>query len=175
MFHKPFYSSLTSHIQEYIMREKYQPVFDKYGVDIVLQGHNHIYDRTLPLQFNPHNISKPIIDESINTTDKFFNPEGSIFSVVGLGGRSSHIFLNQPDYVVKQYNEFGFLTIEINGKELDAKYYDIGYKCKEEILKESDLEEENFNIFDMSSCKNDESKSKDSLEIIDHYTISKIS
>jgi len=175
MFHKPFYSSLTSHIQEYIMREKYQPVFDKYGVDIVLQGHNHIYDRTLPLQFNPHNISKPIIDESINTTDKFFNPEGSIFSVVGLGGRSSHIFLNQPDYVVKQSNEFGFLTIEINGKELDAKYYDIGYKCKEEILKESDLEEENFNIFDMSSCKNDKSKSKDSLEIIDHYTISKIS
>jgi 3',5'-cyclic AMP phosphodiesterase CpdA len=175
MFHKPFYSSLTSHIQEYIMREKYQPVFDKYGVDIVLQGHNHIYDRTLPLQFNPHNISKPIVDESINTTDKFFNPEGSIFSVVGLGGRSSHIFLNQPEYVVKQSNEFGFLTIEINGKELDAKYYDIGYKCKEEILKESDLEEENFNIFDMSSCKNDESKSKDSLEIIDHYTISKIS
>ncbi|HZL24207.1 MAG TPA: metallophosphoesterase [Nitrososphaeraceae archaeon] len=175
MFHKPFYSSLTSHIQEYIMREKYQPVFDKYGVDIVLQGHNHIYDRTLPLQFNPHNISKPIVDESINTTDKFFNPEGSIFSVVGLGGRSSHIFLNQPEYVVKQSNEFGFLTIEINGKELDAKYYDIGYKCKEEILKESDLEEENFNIFDMSSCKNDKSKSKDSLEIIDHYTISKIS
>ena len=175
MFHKPFYSSLTSHIQEYIMREKYQPVFDKYGVDIVLQGHNHLYDRTLPLQFNPLNISKPIVDESINTTDKFFNPEGSIFSVVGLGGRSSHIFLNQPDYVVKQSNEFGFLTIEINGKELDAKYYDIGYKCKEEILKESDLEEENFNIFNMSSCKNDESKSKDSLEIIDHYTISKIS
>ena len=175
MFHKPFYSSLTSHIQEYIMREKYQPVFDKYGVDIVLQGHNHLYDRTLPLQFNPHNISRPLVDESINTTDKFFNPEGSIFSVVGLGGRSSHIFLNQPSYVVNQYNGFGFLSIEINGKELDAKYYDIGYKCKEEILKESDLEEENFNIFDMSSCKNDESKSKDSLEIIDHYTISKIS
>jgi 3',5'-cyclic AMP phosphodiesterase CpdA len=174
MFHKPFYSSLTSHMQEYIMREKYQPVFDKYGVDLVLQGHNHLYDRTLPLRFNPQNISKPIVDES-NNTNKFVNPEGSIFSVIGLGGRSSHIFLNQPDYVVKQSNGFGFLSIEINGKELDAKYYDIGYKCKEEILKESDLEEENFNIFDMSSCKNDESKSKDSLEIIDHYTISKIS
>ena len=173
--HKPFYSSLSSHIQEYIMREKYQPVFDKYGVDLVLQGHNHIYDRTLPLQFNPHNISKPIVDESNNTTNKFFNPEGSIFSVVGLGGRSSHILLNQPDYVVKQSNGFGFLSIEINGKELDAKYYDIGYKCKEQKLKESDLNEGDFTVFDMSSCKNDESKSKDSLEIIDHYTISKVS
>ena len=40
IFHKPFYSSLSSHIQEYIMREKYQPVFNKYEVDIVLQGHN---------------------------------------------------------------------------------------------------------------------------------------
>jgi 3',5'-cyclic AMP phosphodiesterase CpdA len=179
MIHKPIYSSLSSHSQEYIIREKYHPIFDKYGVDIVLQGHNHIYDRTLPLKFNPNNISKPIVDESNNnrtTTNKFVNPEGSIFSVVGLGGRSSHIFLNQPDYVVKQSNEFGFLTIEINGKELDAKYYDIGYECKEEKLKESDLDEGDFTIFDMSSCKNDdEIKSKDSLEIIDHYTISKIS
>ena len=170
MFHKPFYSSLTSHSQEYIMREKYQPLFDKYGVDIVLQGHNHFYDRTLPLQFNPQNISKPIVDES-NNPNKFFNPEGSIFSVIGLGGRSSHIFLNQPDYVVKQHNGFGFLSIEINGKELDAKYYDIGYKCKEQKLKESDLEEGDFTIYEMSSCKKD--KIKNDLEIIDHYILSK--
>jgi len=171
MFHKPFYSSLSSHIQEYIMREKYQPIFDKYGVDIVLQGHNHLYDRTLPLQFNPTNISKPIVDES-NNTNKFFNPEGSIYSVIGLGGRSSHIFLNQPSYVANQHSGFGFLSIEINGKELDAKYYDIGYKCKEDKLKEKDLEEGDFTIYEMSSCKND--KNKDSLEIIDHYSISKV-
>ena len=177
MFHKPIYSSLTSHMQEYIMREKYQPIFDRYGVDMVLQGHNHFYDRTLPLKFNPNNISKPIVDESNNntTTNKFVNPEGSIFSVVGLGGRSSHIFLNQPDYVVKQHNGFGFLGIEIKGKELDAKYYDIGYKCTEEKLKVKDLGEGDFTIFDMSSCKKDKSKSKEPfLEIIDHYTISKV-
>lgn len=170
--HKPIYSSLSSSLQEYIIRDKYQHIFDKYGVDIVLHGHNHLYDRTLPLQFNPKNISRPIIDESNNTTttNKFVNPEGSIFSVVGLGGRGSHIFLNQPDYVVKQHNGFGFLSIEINGKELDAKYYDIGYECKEEKPKESDLEEGDFTIFNMSSCMID--KSKNSLEIIDLYTIS---
>ena len=170
MFHKPFYSSLSSHMQEYIMREKYQPVFDKYGVDLVLQGHNHIYDRTLPLQFNPNNISQPIVDES-NNTNKFFKPDGSIFSVIGTGGRSSHIILNQPDYVVKQYNGFGFLSLDINGKELDAKFYDLGYKCKEKELKEKDLEEEgDFTIFEMSSCKTDKKK-----HIIDHYIISKVS
>ncbi|HEU4482528.1 MAG TPA: hypothetical protein VFR65_05700 [Nitrososphaeraceae archaeon] len=100
---------------------------------MVLQGHNHLYDRTLPPQFNPNNTSTPIVDKSNNTiANKFVNPEDPIFSVGGLGGRSSHIFLNQPDYVVKQHNGFGFLGIEINGKELDGKYYDIGYKCKDE-------------------------------------------
>ena len=153
------------------MRDKYQPVFDRYAVDIVLQGHNHIYDRTLPLKFNPNNISKPIVDES-NNTNKFSNPEGSIFSVIGLGGRTSHIMLNQPNYVPSQHNGFGFLGIEINGKQLDAKYYDIGYKCKEDKLKESDLDEGDFTIFEMPSCKMD--KSINSLEIIDHYTISKV-
>ena len=172
MFHKPIYSSLTSHFQEYIMREKYQPIFDKYEVDIVLQAHNHFYDRTLPLIFNPNNTSQPIVDES-NNINKFVNPDGSIYSVIGLGGRSSHIFLNQPAYVVNQYNGFGFLSIEINGKELDAKYYDIGYKCKEEKLKEKDLDEGDFVIYDMSACKN--SKIRNSLEIIDHYSISKTS
>ncbi len=172
MFHKPIYSSLTSHFQEYIMREKYQPIFDKYEVDIVLQAHNHFYDRTLPLKFNPNNTSQPIVDES-NNINKFVNPDGSIYSVIGLGGRSSHIFLNQPAYVVNQYNGFGFLSIEINGKELDGKYYDIGYKCKEEKLKEKDLDEGNLVIYDMSACKN--SKIRDSLEIIDHYSISKTS
>jgi len=29
-------------------------------------------------------------------------------------------------------NNFGFHSIIINRKELDAKYYDIGYKCNEE-------------------------------------------
>ena len=109
---------------------------------------------------------------SLDLKNKFFNPEGSIFSVIGLGVRSSHIFLNQPDYVVKQHNGFGFLNIEINGKELDAKYYDIGYNCKEQQLKEKDLEEGDFTIYEMSSCKNNK---KDPLKIIDHYSISKVS
>ena len=40
-------------------------------------------------------------------------------------------------------------------KNLDAKYYDIGYKCKKEKLKEKDLEEGDFKIYAMSTCKKD--------------------
>ena len=48
MFHKPMYSPQSKQFEEYIIRDKYHDIFDKYGVDLVIQGHNHIYSRTLP-------------------------------------------------------------------------------------------------------------------------------
>jgi 3',5'-cyclic AMP phosphodiesterase CpdA len=69
MFHKPMYSPLSKQFEEYIIREKYQSLFDKYGVDLVIQGHNHIYSRTLPLSFNEKNISQPMIDQESNNNN----------------------------------------------------------------------------------------------------------
>ena len=68
MFHKPMYSPLSKQFEEYIIRDKYQPIFDKYGVDLVIQGHNHIYSRTLPLSLNKLDISQPIVDKNSRRT-----------------------------------------------------------------------------------------------------------
>jgi hypothetical protein len=99
------------------------------------------------------------------------NPAGTIYSVIGSGGKSSHVILNHLDYVTNQFNGFGFLLTYIDEKKLDAKFYDIGYKCKKEKLKERDMEESDFTIFDMSSCKMD-NRNK-ALKIVDHYNIAK--
>ncbi len=32
------------------MRTNWVPLFDKYAVDLVINGHNHIYERTDPLK-----------------------------------------------------------------------------------------------------------------------------
>ena len=56
MFHKTMYSSLAKQLEEYIIRDKYHKIFDKYNVDLVIQGHNHIYSRTLPITFNEQHI-----------------------------------------------------------------------------------------------------------------------
>ena len=92
MFHKPMYSPLSKQFEEYIMRDKYQPIFDKYDIDLVIQGHNHIYSRTLPLSFNESNISKPIVDQNSSPSNNtiFTNPIGTIFLVVGTGGGELH-------------------------------------------------------------------------------------
>jgi hypothetical protein len=41
--HKPMYTSLSFHAGESAMRDKYHPLFDQHGVDLVLYGHNHAY------------------------------------------------------------------------------------------------------------------------------------
>ncbi len=35
------------------LRNTYQPLFDKYGINIVLQAHAHNYQRTYPISYNP--------------------------------------------------------------------------------------------------------------------------
>ena len=136
MFHKPMYSPLSKQFEEYIIRDKYQPLFDKYGVDLVIQGHNHIYSRTLPLSLNKLDISKPIVDQSSssNNNNIFTNPNGTIFLVVGVGGDELHRIDNVPYYVANQYNKgFGFVDLKIDGKRLDGVFYDINLICQMEI------------------------------------------
>jgi hypothetical protein len=75
------------------------------------------------------------------------------------------------DYVANKYNGFGFLTIDIIGKKLNAKYYDIGYECDEENLKKSDFKQGHYDFYDDSSCKIN--KGKNAVKVIDQYNIIK--
>ncbi|MGC8792469.1 MAG: fibronectin type III domain-containing protein [Bryobacteraceae bacterium] len=49
VFHHPIYSSARGRDNK-VLRELWQPIFDKYGVDLVLQGHDHTYARTRPMR-----------------------------------------------------------------------------------------------------------------------------
>ena len=122
-FHKPMYTSPSRHPAEPLLPDTYQPLFEKYGVDIVLQGHNHHYERTYPIKFNSKSTSNPI-KTSTNTTT-YTDPDGEIFLTVGTGGRRTHNFTDIAGYSVKQYLGFGILNVDItnNGKILTGKFY----------------------------------------------------
>ena len=51
-FHHPMYTSPTKHPSDILLRDTYHPLFDQYGVDLVLQGHNHNYQRSYPMTYN---------------------------------------------------------------------------------------------------------------------------
>ena len=47
-FHHPLYSSGDTHGSDVQLREQIEPLFLKYGVDLVLSGHEHFYERLKP-------------------------------------------------------------------------------------------------------------------------------
>ena len=49
-FHHPLYSSARFHGPATDLRKVLEPLFVKYGVDVVLSGHEHVYERVRPQQ-----------------------------------------------------------------------------------------------------------------------------
>jgi len=122
---RPLYSSNTTHPGVDKLQDIYHPIFEKYGVDIVLQGHNHNYQRTYPLSYNLASPIKPIItDKQTKEYDK--DHAGQIFITVGTAGEDLYNFTSQTPYVIRQFLRHGFLNVDItnNGTNLTATFYE---------------------------------------------------
>jgi hypothetical protein len=47
--HQPLYTCLSRHSPQVNLRSAWQPLFDQYHVDVVWAGHNHVYERSRPI------------------------------------------------------------------------------------------------------------------------------
>ena len=122
--YRPMYTSPTYHGSEEFLCTGYHPLFDMYGVDLVLQAHNHNYQRSYPIRYNITNSSTPFItDHQPNT---YVNPKGTIFLTVGTAGAEQYNFTGQAPYIANQFERFGFLDIKIvdNGTKMVGTFYD---------------------------------------------------
>ena len=103
-FHKPMYSDSGG--AQIDFRNVVQPILDKYDVDLVLQAHDHVYERTSPLKFN-----------------NIINDDGQTFVTVGTGGHSHSQFVKKSEWSIIQNNEdFGFLNLVLNGKKIRGEF-----------------------------------------------------
>jgi hypothetical protein len=50
VFHHPIYSSAKAHGSAMGLRKRLEPLFTRYGVNLGLSGHDHVYERTKPQQ-----------------------------------------------------------------------------------------------------------------------------
>jgi hypothetical protein len=125
----PFYTSPSTHKAEKDLRDIYHPIFEKYDVDLVLQAHNHNYQRTYPISYNSGgDSSKPFVTNQ-NTTGYNNHTAGTVFALIGTGGESFYPLNGQAPFVANQFEgKFGFLDIDIsNGNPhstLTGTYYD---------------------------------------------------
>ena len=128
---KPFYSSNSSHPGGEELRNFYHPLFDKYGVDLVLQAHNHNYQRTYPITFNETTPSSPIVLDKGNQ-NLYNNPQGPIFLTVGTGGAPLYNFTGKRPFIISQFADNGFLNVDIekfqNKSNLTGTFYNNNLK-----------------------------------------------
>jgi hypothetical protein len=131
MIHKEFYTSpntcgagdcSNTHSTPTSLRNTYHPLFDQYGVDLVLNGHLHNYQRTYPIKYSGG--STPQVTS--NQAWDYGDPSGAIFATVGTGGVNFHGLAGKANWVkYQQDDDFGSLDISIenNGYTLAGRYY----------------------------------------------------
>ncbi len=119
------YTSPTHHTATENLRNTYHPLFDKYGVDLVLQAHSHNYQRSFTMKYNMEDPSEPIFDDSHE--EQYVNPDGEIFVIVGTAGADLHNLTGQAPYTDRQSQRFGFLNVEIiekNGSVMVGTFFE---------------------------------------------------
>ncbi len=125
-YHRLAYTSPTFIDSIPGLRDTYHPLFEKYGVDLVIQAHSHNYQRTYPINFNHEDSLKPRITDK-NITD-YQDPQGQIYTIVGTAGALDvHNFtLPAAPYTAVQFNGFGFMNIDVlhNGTMLQGNFYE---------------------------------------------------
>ncbi len=133
-FHCPPYSKgyhdSDKNLNMIFMREKVVPVLEEFGVDLVLSGHDHDYERTYLINghFGPSRAFKKsmIVDKGskqIPVTYKKKNKEGAIYIVAGCAGELQQIQPSWPHPAMAKYfnKVYGSLVIDVNGNTLKGK------------------------------------------------------
>ncbi|MGW2253146.1 purple acid phosphatase family protein [Kitasatospora sp. NPDC001660] len=89
-FHHCAFSTTTAHASEGGVREAWVPLFEKYRVDLVVNGHNHVYERTDAILGNK--VSKQVPSGATVEPAK----DGVVYVTAGAAGRSLYKF-DTPD------------------------------------------------------------------------------
>ncbi|HKQ39756.1 MAG TPA: metallophosphoesterase family protein [Verrucomicrobiae bacterium] len=125
-----------SEIELIEMRQNMLPILESYGVDLVLCGHSHSYERSFLL--NGHYGYSSEIDDNpslirdsrsgradesgpyVKSADATSNP-GAVYVVAGSSGQTSGGTLDHPAMFFS-VSELGSLVLDINNDRLDAQF-----------------------------------------------------
>jgi acid phosphatase type 7 len=114
------------------MRQNALPILEDYGVDLVLSGHSHSYERSYLIDSH-YGLSTQFISpmkkdggsgrpEDAGAYRKVTAPHnGAVYAVAGSSGQSSPGALNHPAMFISM-SSLGSLVLDVTGNRLDAKF-----------------------------------------------------
>lgn len=137
-WHHPPYSKGSHDSDDEIelveMRENALPILEAHGVDLVLSGHSHAYERTFLLHGH-HDVSSTltpamIVDDGDGSPggDGAYDrgpdaPHGAVYVVAGSSGQTTAGPLDHPAMFVSLL-ELGSLVLDVDGDVLDVTFLD---------------------------------------------------
>jgi acid phosphatase type 7 len=138
-WHHPPYSkgSHDSDTESFLveMRQNFLPILEEAGVDLVLAGHSHSYERSYLIDGH-YGVSSTFTNAMKKDggsgrpdgTGAYSKPtlgpgihEGAVYAVAGSSGQASGGLLNHPAMFIS-LNNLGSMVLDINGNTLDAKF-----------------------------------------------------
>lgn len=111
------------------MRQNILPILEEHGVDLVLCGHSHAYERSFLLQghygfSSTLNTNTMVLDLGSGQGEapyKKTSSRGAVYVVAGSSGQISGGALNHPAMFVS-LNQLGSVVIDVNTNQLDLKF-----------------------------------------------------
>jgi hypothetical protein len=145
------------------IRENFIRILERYGVDLILCGHSHDYERSRLIQghygksgtFDPavHSLSQSSgkydgTAESCPYIKKSATNNGTVYVVAGSSGQLSHTTEGYPHKAMyhSDAEHGGGMVLEVEGNRLDAKWIAIDgiirdqFTIEKDVNKESNLE-----------------------------------
>ncbi|MFZ1687651.1 MAG: metallophosphoesterase family protein [Flavobacteriales bacterium] len=119
------------------MRQNILPILEAHGVDLVLTGHSHSYERSYLIDghyglSSTFNMSTMRLDGAAGRISELgayqkagdMAPhDGAVYTVCGVGGKKDAVgSLNHPAMFMSTYSQLGSLLIDIDGTALHAKF-----------------------------------------------------
>tara|TARA_B100001113_G_C21119364_1_gene626714 strand:- start:86 stop:1441 length:1356 start_codon:yes stop_codon:yes gene_type:complete len=118
--HSPMYSSNSYHGSEVELRSALEQLYVDNGVDLVIAGHDHFYERTWPVS------AETVMDTGYD--NRFARGEAPIHLVIGMAGRSAYEDLDEPQPDWSAYREnstYGWTRWVYDGdaREISMTFY----------------------------------------------------
>jgi hypothetical protein len=121
------------------MRENILPILEQHGVDLVLSGHSHSYERSFLIDghygisstFNAMTMGKDMGSGRSGAPGAYSKPadptahSGTVYTVCGVSGkRTTTGTLAHPAMFMSTYAHFGSMILDVTGDSLHAMFLD---------------------------------------------------
>lgn len=127
------------------MRENFVPIFDEFGVDLVLSGHSHDYERSKLMikhigKSDTFDATKNLVQDSDSCYTKPLKTtknSGTIYQVCGSSSKLDHATLKHPAMPFS-FQKMGSVILEVTPTTLSSKFLTIDGKIADKFTIKKD-------------------------------------